>query len=144
MGVRRIFSRRGQSHDPGEGHTWFLHWFLPNFRFPVGEKPKNTPYFLNFSPFSRAWGGQMPPLAWTCGRPWSHIGCSSPSSVLTRCYCGINCMCISFHIIYVLLFPAQVKGKTLVQQLSHGIFRSKTKRWLPKLEFLVFWVMTVY
>ena len=68
MGVRRLFSRGGQNFPGGGAKTYYLpKKHLKRYYFPQ-KKSKN----ILFWPAKGGGGGQEPPLALHCGRPWIH------------------------------------------------------------------------
>jgi hypothetical protein len=64
MGVRRLFSRGGQNF-PGGGARARYYFYYTILFFP--KKSKNI---LFLAGRGRPGGGQEPPLALPCGRPW--------------------------------------------------------------------------
>ena len=53
MGVRRIFTRRGQNQDPGRGKTDFYIVFCPILDFQGGGKTTEIPQFSSICPMSK-------------------------------------------------------------------------------------------
>jgi len=62
MGVRRLFSRGGQNFPGGVKHTICLKITQKDTIFLEKSKKKHTIF--------PGQGGQEPPLALPCGRPW--------------------------------------------------------------------------